>query len=380
MAWNEPGDGDKDPWNRKPDEADELDESIRKFKEKFSGIFGSGGSANGDGGSLLTMGLIGGVLILLWALSGIFIVQPAERAVILHFGKYARTEGPGPHWIPRFIDSRYIVNVQKIQSYSYPANMLTRDENIVSVNVAVPYRVDDPQAYLFNVVNPEVSLQQATASALRQVVGKTDLETALTNGREQVRQRVQKQLTKLLKQYGTGLMITDLALQSVKAPEPVKPAFDDAINAQEDEKRFKENAERDAQITVQKANGQARRIITEAAAYKQRVILNAKANIATYLALLPQVRHAPRVTRDRLYLDTMESVLAHSTKLLVDTKGSNNMFYLPLDKIMSQQTAKVVPAQHFTPRSPTRMTNYSSTNHQSRDFTERPDRSRIIDG
>ena len=387
MAWNEPENGDKDPWKRrKPDGADELEESIRKFKARLSGFFTGGKQPSSDTGNsdmqfgAFGIGFVVVVLLILWALSGIYIVHPAEQAVVLRFGQFHRVETPGPHWLARFIDARYIVNVEQMNAYSYAANMLTKDENIISVEVAVQYLIGDPESYLFNVNNPEMSLKQATASALRQVIGRTSLERALTTGRETVRQKVQEQLTLLLKRYKTGLDIDKLVLQTVKAPDEVKAAFDDAINAQEDEKRFRENADRDAQKKVQSADGRARRILTEANAYQKRVILSAKADIARFLALLPQAHRAPKVTRDRLYFDAMESVLAHSTKLLVDTKGSNNMFYLPLDQLTKASAQPVNTVQAYRPLAKSKVSqasNYLTAGRERR--TDRPDRSHIIE-
>ena len=286
-----------------------------------------------------------GYCFFLWALSGIFIVAQAERAVVLRFGKYLETVEPGPHWVPRFIESYTKINEQKISSYSYQSNMLTHDENIVFVSVAVQYRVNKARDYLFNVVAPEVSLQQATASSLRQVIGNTDLEQVLTTGREQVRQSVQKQLNQLLAQYNTGLMITDVSLQPAKAPEEVKPAFDDAINAQEDEERFKSQAHADGLRFEQAARGKGLRLLNEAKAYQKQVVLIAKAKTARYLALLPQFERDPKVTRDRLYFDSMESLLRKATKVFIDTKGGNQVFYLPLDQLakLSKKRAFSVP-------------------------------------
>ena len=353
MAWNEPekDDKEKDPWTgrRRKDDEDQFDESLRQFKEKVSAFFGgrssgqgggSSGGGNGSGANALLGGLgavfIVGIILVLWLISGIFIVQPGERGVVLRFGRYHSTVEPGPHWIPRFVDSVYIVNEQKVSSYSYESDMLTVDENIVSVSIAVQYRIQNARDYLFNVLNPVGSLQQATASSLRQVIGNNRLNAILTTGRETVRSQVQKQLNTILERYHTGLLITDVALQPAKAPEPVKPAFDDAINAQEDEQRYINQAEADALKFGQEARGQVQRLLNEAGAYKQQVVLEARANTARFLALLPQFQQAPLVTRERLYVDAIESVLAHTTKILVDQgKSGNNMFYLPLDKILA---------------------------------------------
>ena len=382
MAWNEPGNGDKDPWGQ--NNADQLDESLKRFKQKLMALFGVSkqASGGGDAGGTMAIGLVLSVFLIFWALSGIYIVAPAEKAVVLRFGKYLKTVEPGPHWIPRFIDSKRVVNEQRVSTHSYAAKMLTKDENIVSVDVAIQYRIDDIRAYLFQVVSPEASLQQATASALRQVIGNTTLEQVLTKGRGKVRQDVEQQLIKLLARYRTGLEVTSVALQPAKAPEEVKAAFDDAINAQEDEKRFKEQAENDAKLYQQQAIGRTQRILIEAKAYKEQVILDAKAKTARYVALLPQYNRAPKVTRDRMYLDAMSSVLEKSTKLLVDVGGSNNMFYLPLDKMVShtQETQAVEPQYHPSKSGIAAMPYQASVDRNTRRATDRPDRSHLLQG
>jgi membrane protease subunit HflK len=354
MAWNEPGGNnkppeDKNPWTGKPKQQSgppDLEAALRKLREKLNQFLknkpiagfkpGNNGTAAGDK-TPIPFGRVGiivtGLLVVLWALSGIYLVGPAEQAVELRFGQYLETVGPGPHWLPRFINDVYLVNEQKIATYSYDAEMLTEDENIVSVALAVQYRIADARNYLFNTVNPDESLRQATASALRQVIGHTDLTEVLTSGREQIRQQVQDQITKILSRYNTGLLVTDVAMQPAKAPDEVKDAFDDAIKAQEDEQRYENQAQSYAMQVEPIAKGQAQRLLADAQAYQQQVVLHAKADVAPFLAILPQYQKSPAVTRERMYLETVESVLSDTNKVLVDIQGSN-MFYLPLDKLM----------------------------------------------
>lgn len=357
MAWNEPGSGDgdkkedKDPWTGKPKSSapPDLEAALRKLRQQFLQILKNkgqpsnnpqqNGGGNDDDGSSLKFGRTGiisvaVVIVVLWFLWGIFIVGPAEQAVVLRLGKYTETVGPGPHWLPQLIDTAYVVNEQKISTYSYDSEMLTKDENIVSVAVAVQYRIADARQYLFNVVNPDESLRQATASALRQVIGHTTLTDVITSGRERVRQEVQDQVTKILARYNTGLLVTDVAMQPAKAPDEVKEAFDDAIKAQEDEQRYENQAQAYAMQVEPIAKGQVQRLLADAHAYQQQVVLRAKAEVAPFLAVLPLYQKAPAVTRERLYLETIESVLTDSSKVLVDTPGGNNMFYLPLDKLI----------------------------------------------
>ena len=343
MAWNEPGrDKNSDPWNgRNRQSPPDLEQSIKKL---LSALFGFSkrsfsGFGRQQGLPPLQLSLFAGgvflVLLVLWALSGIYIVQQGERAVVLRFGKYQETSEPGPHWRPRFIDDIRIVNTQKISIYPYSSEMLTRDANIVSVGIAIHFRVSNARDYLFSVVNPQESLKQATASALRQVIGHTDLDTIMTTGRSVVRSQVQNQLQKILSAYRPGLTVTDVNMQEAKAPEPVKDAFDNAIKAQEKEQQFINEAQAYANGVVPKAEGRAQRLLAEARAYEQGVVLKARGAVARYLAILPVYNKAPRVTGERLYLHSIESVLSQSSTILLDGK-SNPMLYLPLQELMKR--------------------------------------------
>lgn len=352
MAWNEPGGGnnDQDPWSgrKKSQNPPDLDKLVKDFQKKVTGLLGgksgsgsdfNGGSNSGDASGPLLI-IIAVLAIVIWAAFGFFIVRPAEQAVVLRFGKYIETVGPGPHWIPPIIKTYYKVNEQQIDTYQYSADMLTQDENIVSVSVAVQYRRANAKDFLFKVVNPIESLQQATASSLRQVIGNKTLNDVMTTGREQVRQDVRKQLTKLLDSYQTGIEITDVALQPAKAPEAVKDAFDDAIKAQEDEQRYINQADAYSKQVIPQANGQAKRLQQEAKAYREQVVLNSRGETARYLALLPEFQQSPEVTRERLYLGALESVLNSTTKVFVDLQNSNNLMYLPLDKLFQNSLHK----------------------------------------
>jgi membrane protease subunit HflK len=346
MGWNEPDKG-KDPWSGKNQPPD-LDEALRRFQDKLKKAFFGGGSKQSNGKGPTTAPKNGGflgiiaalVLFILWVLSGIFIVDEGEQAAILRFGRYVGTVGPGPHWIPRIISSKIVKNVERVSDYSYSAQMLTKDENLVSVSLAVQYRINDLQAYLFNVADPQESLQQATSSALRQVVGTTTLDQIITEGREAWGTNVEESLTKILEKYKTGIVIVNVSPQPARAPENVQDAFDDAIKAQEDEKRFKEQAFAYKARVVPIAEGNAKRINEEAQAYAQQVVLRAKGEIAEFLALLPQYILAPAVTSKRMYLDSIQQVLSKSSKIIVDSKSSN-VLYLPLDKL--QATTDLLP-------------------------------------
>ena len=344
MGWNDP-DKSKDPWsgrNQPPD----LDEALKRLYKKIKVFFkGSSpilnpqkptesGSANPGVG--LIAGIALGAVLVIWALSGIYIVDPAEQAVVLRFGKYIETVGSGPHWIPRILESKLVVNVDRVSDYSYSAQMLTKDENLVSVAVAVQYRIGDLEEYLFSVTDPEESLQQATSSALRQVVGSTTLDQIITEGREAWGISVQDALVSILGTYKIGINIVNVSPQPARAPESVQDAFDDAIKAQEDEKRFKEQARAYEARVVPIAMGNARRVREEAKAFSEQVVLQAKGETAEFLALLPEYLKAPGVTGDRMYFDAMQNVLTHSSKIIVDAKAGN-LLYLPLDKLALNQ-------------------------------------------
>jgi len=281
-------------------------------------------------------------VLAIWAVSGFYVVQPPEKAVVLRFGKYLETTDPGLHWIPRLIDSEDKVNVQQVLTYTYPSNdvalMLTQDQNIVAVAITVQFRINNPKNYLFNVVNPIDSMHQATASALRQVVGQMSLDSILTTGRETLRNNVKTQLEQTLSRYQSGLKIVNVLLKTAQAPAAVRDAFDDAVKAQEDEKRYKNQAQAYAMKVEPIAKGNAKRILEAANAYKEKVVLQAKAQIAPFLAILPEYKKAPLVTRDRLYIEAIENVLDHTSKILVDTKNSNNLLYLPIEKLMQQKS------------------------------------------
>lgn len=334
------GSGDnrgQDPWGRRPDKGPpDLISLVKNFFEKTAHKASSGGgSSSGIEAKYTSIFIIIGVIIVLiiWALSGVFILKPAEQAVITRFGKYVSTVGPGPHWIPPFIESHYTLNVQQVSNFPYQAEMLTKDENIVSVAVAVQYRIANARDYLFNVVNPVSTLQQATSSALRQEVGQVTLNSILTTGRQELRLKITEQLEKILVSYKSGLKVADVTLQSTKPPAAVMKAFNDAVKAREDSQRYQNKAQAYARKKILSAKGRIAQIVQAAKAYKESVVLHAKGAIARYLALLKPYQQAPVVTRERLYIDAVSSVLSHTTNVIVDTKGSN-MLLLPLQQLL----------------------------------------------
>ncbi|EKE81550.1 FtsH protease activity modulator HflK [Idiomarina xiamenensis] len=345
MAWNQPGNGgnnnDRDPWKNqggRDQGPPDLDEAMRKFFARF-GLGGKGGNGGSSSGGVPMKGIafIVVIAIIVWIIAGFYTVKEAERGVILRFGQYHSQVESGLHWRPVFIDTVIPVDVNNVKSQSTSGFMLTQDENVVRVELDVQYRVIEPRNYLFAVVDADNSLSQATDSALRYVVGHTTMDEVLTTGREQVRADTLDLLERIIEPYNLGLQIVDINLLPARPPEAVKDAFDDAISAQEDEERFIREAEAYAREVEPLARGQVRRMLQEAQAYREQIVLEAQGEVARFNELLPQYEAAPQVTRERIYLDTLQDIYSTTSKVLVDVDGSSNMLYLPLDKILEKQ-------------------------------------------
>ncbi len=342
MAWNEPGGGNnKDPWGGGGDNGPpDLDEAFKKLQEKLNNMFGGGGSGGGSGsadigGSFIALVLF--VLALIWAGFGIYQVDEKDRAVVLRFGEYVDTYGPGLHWNPPLIETKTIVNVTEERQYSSRGLMLTQDENIVESPLTVQYNIADPKAFVLNVKNPEISLQQATDSALRHVVGGSKLDEVVSIGREKIGIEVKERLQTYLNDYGTGIQVVKINIQEAKPPAEVKDAYDDVIKAREDQERLVNEAQAYANGIIPEARGRSQRLIEEANGYKAKVIVEAKGEAQRFENLLAEYVKAPEVTRERLYLDAVQAVMSNSSKVLVDVEGGNNMMYLPLDKLTQQR-------------------------------------------
>jgi membrane protease subunit HflK len=266
----------------------------------------------------------------------VYQVDTSERAVILRLGKYYQETGEGLNFMIAGIDEKFQEDITVTRRFSQTANMLTKDENLVDVTVSVQYRIKSLKDFVLNVKDPESSLREATESALRHVVGDNTLEETLTTGREILAQNVQTRLQDYLDVYGTGLNVQQVNIEKTDPPAAVKDAFDDVVAAREDKVRLQNEAERYALSIVPEARGQAVARIQDAEAYQAEVIANAEGEVVRFEKLLSEYKKAPKVTRDRLYLDAMQSVLSNSTKIMVDVEGGNNLLYLPLDKIMEQ--------------------------------------------
>lgn len=345
MSWNEPDDRDdkgkkRESWGRQDkDGPPNIDEAIRQLQRKLRAVFGGNDSSinmeNKTPNANRTLGLavLGGVLLLAYVIGGVYFVEPAQEAVVLRFGRYVGTYGAGPHWIAPFIENKEIINVQEVKTTKHGGQMLTKDENIVSVEIAVQYRINNARNYLFNLDQPEKSLQQVSESALRAVVGQSTLNEVLTSGRNEIGAEIRKQVQLILNNYKSGLEISDLAMQQTKAPEEVRAAFDDAIKAQQDEERLVNEAEAYAHKIIPIAEGRAKRTFEEARAYKERVILEAQGKTAKFNEVYPEYQHSPQVTRERMFLDTMQEIYAKTPKIFIDVNNSNNVIYVPLDRL-----------------------------------------------
>lgn len=347
MAWNEPG-GGKDPWGNRGGGGDggppDLDEAFRKLKQRISGMFGgggrprSGGSSGGGGG--LSEGVawaLLGIAAIVWLGSGLYIVDPPERAVVTRFGAFQEVVGAGPHWhLPWPIESSEIVNVAQNRSQAINSQlMLTSDEKIVRINLSFQYDVRDPQAFLFNVRMPEQTLNQVIEASLRQVVGNTQMDQVITAGRGEVAQQIHEMSQQIVDAYGTGLNIQAVNLQEATAPDPVQEAYQDVNRAREDRERFVNEAQALRNRIVPEARGEAAQRREDARAYRTRVVESAEGETDRFLALLEEYQQSPEVTRERLYLETMQDVLGKTGKVMVDSgSGSRNLIYVPLDRML----------------------------------------------
>ncbi|HSS63254.1 MAG TPA: FtsH protease activity modulator HflK [Gammaproteobacteria bacterium] len=372
MAWNQPGGNGKDPWgNRGSQGPPDLDEVLKKLQSKLGRMFGGrrggmpggGGFRFGAGGAIGFGAILIGALVI-WGLSGIYIVDPPEQGVVLRFGEHVRTVGPGPHWRPRFIEDVITVNVQTIRnqdigfrrqaasvsSVPHEALMLTEDENIVDLQFNVQYRVKDPADFVLEVVDPEITLKQATESAVREIVGRSTMDFVITEGRSEVAAEAGELIQQILDRYGTGLQLTSVNMQDAQPPDPVQEAFLDAIRAREDQERIINEANAYKADIVPKARGEGAAILQRAEAYRQRIIAEAEGETDRFLKVLAEYRQAPAVTRERLYIESMESVLVNSSKVMVDVQGGNSLIYLPIDRLLGSRMTNLDDGEGLVPR------------------------------
>ena len=344
MGWNEPPGNNKgkDPWGNRgsgggpPD----LDEIIKKMQQGLGGLLGKrpGRPARKDNNSMFPV-LLGLILLIGWlAYDMTYLIDQQERGVVLRFGKHVSTLEPGLSFrLPRPVETVDKVNVGQVRSITHKALMLTQDENIVDVEVAVQWRIGSATDYLFNVLSPAGTLRQVTESVVREVIGKSKLDFVLTEGRSEIAGRIQEITQQTLNDYASGIHISTVEMQPAKPPEEVKAAFDDAIKAREDEQRLVNEAEAYRNDIIPKARGSAARLREEANGYKSRVISKAEGEASRFEQLLTEYQRAPNVTRERLYLDTIESVFANTNKVLIDNDNGNSLMYLPIDRLMDRR-------------------------------------------
>lgn len=355
MAWNDPQWGNRD--NRKPSGPPDLDEVVRKFNQKLNGLFGGksgGGGTGGEGGEPVAQlpggkslfGVLALVAVLVWLASGFYIVDTGQRGVVLRFGKYVQTTEPGLRWhLPWPVESSEIVNLDLVRTVEvgYRNNvrskvlkeslMLTDDENIIDLQFAVQYILRDPEDYLFVNRAPDETVLQVAETAMREIVGRSSMDFVLYEGRAEIATSARQLMQQILDRYRTGITVSQVTLQNIQPPEQVQAAFDDAVKAGQDRERLKNEAEAYANDVVPRARGLASRLKEEAEGYRLAVIANAEGEASRFAQILAEYQRAPQVTRQRLYLDTMQTVMNNTSKVIVDQKSGNSLLYLPLDKL-----------------------------------------------
>jgi membrane protease subunit HflK len=350
MAWNEPDNNDRndsqnnDPWgsrSRKNQGPPDLDRMVADFLKKLSRLGKNRSSNNGsNGGANISSGILSLIILgalLVWAGSGFYTLDEQERGVVFRLGKAQEAVvAPGLHWNPPLIDEVIPVNVTRVYDRSFSNTMLTEDDNIVDITMTVQYVITDARKFILEVEDPEVSLQEAAESAIRHVVGGSRMDDVISTGREILAQEAHQRLQTYIDNYGTGILISQVNIAQSLPPQQVRAAFDDVIKAREDNQSYQNEARRYANQIVPEARGQARRALEEANAYKEQVIANAQGEASRFEQVLVEYNKAPEVTRERMYIDTLQHVMSSSSKVMVDVEGGNNMMYLPLDQIMQQ--------------------------------------------
>jgi len=365
MGLNDPQWGRKKGSSGPPD----LDQLWRNFNKKLNSLFkrkGGGGSGGGEGSGAPTprqygggIGLLVGLLAVLWVASGFYIVNEGQRGIVLRFGKYVESTQAGLRWhFPYPLEVVEAVNVSQVRTVEigYRNNvrskvlkeslMLTDDENIIDIQFAVQYILKNPEDFLFTNREPENAVLQAAETAIREIIGKSKMDFVLYEGREQVAAKATQLMQEILDRYKIGIAISKVTMQNAQPPEQVQAAFDDAVKAGQDRERQKNEGQAYANDVIPKAKGNAARLLEESEGYKQRVIASSEGEASRFKQVLVEYNKAPVVTRDRLYLDMMQQVLSGKSKILIDQKNGNNLLYLPLDKLiqMSGPSSSSVPS------------------------------------
>jgi membrane protease subunit HflK len=342
MANNDSGNGNgHDPWKRDGDKPNDLDQIVQEWQKRFSSILGGSGGGKPGGGAGGGYALIV-MLLIAWGLTGFYRVDEAERGVVQRFGAYINTSDPGLRWhLPFPIETVDTINILEVNDYNFSTEMLTADEQYVFIDIAVQYRRTDPVMYSFEVADPDITLQDVTESALRGVVGTSSLELLIGKRRDEITQRTMEELQDTLSNYGngTGLTVTSINLNVVDYPKSVQEAVNDTQTARNDRDRYRLEATTYANDIIPRARGASQRVLQDAEAYRDRVIADAEGEASRFEALLVEYQKAPRVTRDRLYIDAIENVYSRTNKVLIDSESSGNLLYLPIDQMMRQSGA-----------------------------------------
>jgi modulator of FtsH protease HflK len=356
MAWNEPGNRGESPWGKKrpAGKSGGLDEALKGWQRRLDAMLGGsgGGSSGGDGsGASAPAGSLGwvvaGVLLLVWLASGIFQINASDRGVVQRFGKFSEVRNPGLGWaFPWPIETVSKVNISRVNSVEYRSRMLTADVNLVEIRSAIQYQYLDPVKVLFQVRDPEATLREVSESAIREVVGQANLDQVLGNARQQITEGTRDLIQRTLDSYNSGIRVTSVNLTDVQVPEAVIAAQRDANKAIEDRDRFSKEAQAYANDILPKAQGTAQRQMQDAEAYKMQIVAVAQGDVARFNSVYTAYAQAPEVTRQRMYIETIEQILQQTKKVILDSRsgGGGNMIYLPLDKLLERNGARAVPA------------------------------------
>ncbi len=358
--WGRGSKDDKQNGKKPEDGPPDLDQLWRDFSQSIARMFGKNGGGDSGGGApsdstfaKIGFGVIVAVVAFFWMISGFFIVQEGQTGVVTTFGKYSYQTSPGFNWRwPTPIQAHEIVNVLQVRTVEIgyrnnvknkqpkEALMLTDDENIIDIQFAVQYKLKDAAKWLYSNRDQEEMIRQVAETAIREIVGRSKMDFVLYEGREKVGLDVNLLMQQVLDRYESGAQITNVTMQAVQPPEQVQAAFDDAVKAGQDKERQKNEGQAYANDVIPKARGEASRMLQDAEGYRSRVIANAEGNAARFKQVLVEYQKAPAVTRDRMYLETMQQIFSSTTKLMMDTKSANNMIYLPLDKLNGDSAVK----------------------------------------
>jgi membrane protease subunit HflK len=349
----------------------DLDELWRNFNQRLATIFGrrGGGGAGAEPPSFRQLGGGVGLLVVLvlvvWLASGFYIVDASQRGVVLTFGRYSQTTDPGLRWrLPYPIQSHEVVNISQVRTIEVgyrnnvkskvlrEALMLTNDENIVDIQFAVQYTIKDPEDYLFSVRRPDETVMQVAETSFREIVGKSTMDFVLYEGRQEIAVRAEQLMQDILDRYQTGVLVSKVTMQNAQPPEQVQAAFDDAVKANQDLERFKNDGQAYYNDVVPKARGTASRLTEEANGYRQRVIAYAEGEASRFRQILTEYNRAPAVTRERMYLETVQQIMTSTSKVMIDAKSGGNILFLPLDKILQMSAAGVADAMGSAKPSP----------------------------